>query len=63
MDLKARLIELSNTFKADRSADNAEALLQAIENIKWGLVSDIESAKKVFFESGRQGSETLPLKN
>ena len=62
MDLKSRLTELSNIFKANPSPDHAEALLQEIENIKWGLVADIESAKKVFFDSGRQGSESLPLK-
>ena len=62
MELKEKLTNLSIAFDNDPSADNAEALLQQVEYISWGLVAQIEKAKKVFFAAGRIGSETLPLR-
>lgn len=62
MDIKEKLTRLSKAFRADASADNAEALLQEVELIHWGLVADIVKAKKAFFAAGRSGCETLPLK-
>jgi len=62
MEIKEKLTKLSVAFDGNPSADNAEALLQEIEYINWGLVARIEYAKKVFFAAGRIGSETLPLK-
>lgn len=62
METKEKLTRLSVAFDENPSVDNAEALLQEIENINWGLVARIEKAKKVFFAAGRSGSETLPLK-
>jgi len=61
MVLQEKIINACNKFDENPTPDNAENLLQEIENIHWGLVRRIEKAKKVFLDSGRTGCETLPI--